>query len=329
MNHQIDHAARDARRGFEFVDWAAELFRKLGYEVEKEIKIAGVGVDLLVKRDGVSTPVEITMSQDLRRLMQTAARLQSIRETAPEYDTPIIVALTVLAKAPKAWVEGTSEAQLWDAAILYEKTKPFKRLAERLSLFVEGPPSGTGGPPNSAYTDEGNALIERLIHHEDHGGSPSDYEKLCMEVMAFLFDPYLYGFESQMKTADNANRYDFICRILPGNPFWDAVRTDFRTRSILFECKNYERPITADQVYSTERYLFSGALRTVCFLISRKGPDEGCQRAAQGALRESGKLVLLLSNADLTEMVRLRADQDGPTNYLDERIWQFIVTLPR
>ena len=78
MNHQIDHAARDARRGFEFVDWAAELFRKLGYEVEKEIKIAGVGVDLPVKRDGVSTPVEITMSQDLRRLMQTAARLQSI-----------------------------------------------------------------------------------------------------------------------------------------------------------------------------------------------------------------------------------------------------------
>ena len=82
-------------------------------------------------------------------------------------------------------------------------------------------------------------------------------------------------------------------------------------------------------MYSTERYLFLGALRTVCFLISRKGADEGCHRAAQGALRESGKLVLLLSNKDLAEMLRLKAEEDGPTSYLDEKIWQFITTLPR
>jgi hypothetical protein len=70
-------------------------------------------------------------------------------------------------------------------------------------------------------------------------------------------------------------------------------------------------------------------LRTVCFLISRKGADEGCRRAAQGALRESGKLVLLLSNRDLIAMLRLKPEEDGPTSYLDEKIWQFITTVPR
>jgi hypothetical protein len=110
---------------------------------------------------------------------------------------------------------------------------------------------------------------------------------------------------------------------------WETLRVDFRTRSILFECKNYKDPITADQVYSTERYLFSGALRTVCFLISRKHPDEGCKRAAQGALREAGKLILLLSNQDLITMLKLKAEEDGPTSYLDEKIWKFITTLPR
>jgi hypothetical protein len=93
--------------------------------------------------------------------------------------------------------------------------------------------------------------------------------------------------------------------------------------------QNYRDPITADQLYSTERYLFSGALRTVCFLISRKGADEGCRRAAQGAPRDSGKLVLLLSNSDLVEMLRLSAEENGPSAYLDEKIWQFITTLPR
>jgi hypothetical protein len=178
-------------------------------------------------------------------------------------------------------------------------------------------------------SDQADALIRRLTDHEEHGEmSPADYEALCQEVMAFLFDPHLYGFQSQAKTTDGANRYDFICRILLDNSFWDTVRSDFRTRSILFECKNYAEPITADQVYSTERYLFSSALRTVCFLISRKGPDEGCKRAAQGALRESGNLILLLSNGDLVQMIRLRADENGPTNYVDEKIWQFIITLP-
>jgi hypothetical protein len=144
-----------------------------------------------------------------------------------------------------------------------------------------------------------------------------------------LFDPHLYGFESQVETSDGANRYDFICRIKPGDPFWDAIKMDFRTRSILFECKNYSEPITADQIYSTERYLFSRALRSVCLLISRLNSDDSAKRAAQGTMRESGKLILLVCNADLIRMLRLKAQNENPTEILDEMIWDFIIRLPR
>lgn len=120
-------------------------------------------------------------------------------------------------------------------------------------------------------------LIKRLREHEDGRTelTPKEYETLCMEVFIFLFDPVLLGFKAQESTTDGANRYDFICRIGSGSPFWDGIGRDFRTRAVLFECKNYKDPITADQIYSTERYLFVGALRTVCFLIARKGATDG------------------------------------------------------
>lgn len=209
--------------------------------------------------------------------------------------------------------------------------RPYADLYEELKEFERGhPPTDVTPSQNQKQRQETGHLIERLQNHEDTGGlSSHEYERLCLEVFAFLFDPDLYGFQAQAKTSDGANRYDFVCRIKHGSRFWDSIRTDFRTRSIIFECKNYDSAITADQVYSTERYLFSGALRTVCFLISRKGADEGCRRAAQGALRESGKLVLLLSNKDLVQMLWLKAVEDGPSSYLDEKIWEFITTLPR
>jgi hypothetical protein len=326
MEHEPDVASRSARRGFELVDWVAELFQQLCYNVQKEIRIGGVGVDLLVTRDKISIPVEVSRSASLRIIREKAARLHSIREVAPSYGRPLLITLASLKRETKDWTKGEFGIELWDQPILYEEAKPFKPLVRRLSaLYGEESTDGDGQP-----SDQANALIRRLTDHEERGDiSPAEYEALCQEVMAFLFDPYLYGFEPQAKTTDGANRYDFICRILPGNAFWDALRADFRTRSILFECKNYGDTITADQVYSTERYLFSSALRTVCFLISRKGPDESCKRAAQGALRESGKLVLLLSNKDLIQMIRLLVNEDGPTSYLDEKIWQFIITLPR
>jgi hypothetical protein len=46
-------------------------------------------------------------------------------------------------------------------------------------------------------------------------------------------------------------------------------------------------------------------------------------------MRESGKLVLLLSNQDLIELLKLGPERGGPENYLDERIWDFVVSLPR
>jgi hypothetical protein len=323
-----------ARRGYEAEDFVAELFRRLGYEVQREVRVAGMEVDIIIQKDDVSSPVEVKFTTGkfpLTRLRDTAVRMLSLQSMRDDLVSPLIVIVGETTNEAKGWAQEQFKLRVWDADTLREKARPHKDLYQKLTALT-GAEVKAIDETDTQKKERADAaeLIQKLEEHEDKNGiTPKQYEQLCLKVMAFLFDPFLYGFEKQAETTDGGNRYDFICRIKDGNSFWNSIRSDFRTRSILFECKNYEKPITADQVYSTERYLFAGALRTVCFLISRKGPDTSCDRAAQGALREAGKLILLLSNRNLIEMLHLKFEEDGPTSYLDQKIWQFITTLPR
>jgi Restriction endonuclease len=329
-------AGREAQRGRAAEEFLAELFRRLGYEVRRHVQVAGMHVDLVIQRDGLRSPVEIKIPRfgqlHLKELGHVAANLQSLTYLGDGFVSPIIVVFGETTNEAKHWTEGKFNLRIWDMHVLWEKTRPYKELHQNLTKLIgsEGTAPKLTTEQNQEEREEVARLIKQLENHEQNEDlSASEYEKLCLTVFTFLFGPHLYGFQIQAETSDGGNRYDFVCRIKSGDPFLDSIRHDFRTRSIIFECKNYKDPITADQVYSTERYLFSGALRTVCFLISRRGADEGCYRAAQGALRESGKLVLLLSNRDLVEMLRLKPEKDGPSSYLDEKIWEFITMLPR
>ena len=319
-----------AMRGFAFEDLVAELFSALGYTVERETRAGGVFLDMVVKHNGLSSPVEVSGrgGRVMDKLIADAARLRSVVGQGTGLSNPILVVGGPLTDQAKAWSEQQFDLRIWDGNVLKEKTALFSDLHRRLTEFV-----GEEQPQSHAVDEtstEREALQEALRNHiEKNTLRPTDYENICMSVFKHLFDPYLYGFERQTETSDGANRYDFICRILPGNGFWDGLRQDFRTKAVLFECKNYEHEIGPDQVYSTERYLFTGALRTVCLLVSRLGPNAGAIRAAQGAMRESGKLLILPSNQDLIDMLGLKTQEGGPESFLDKKIWDFVISLPR
>ncbi len=315
-------------RAYAFEGLVANLFEKLGYSVEREFRIGRMEIDLIVRRDGSVIPVEVSVvkaTSAMAKLRADAERLRSLIDTVEGLSTPIIVIASDLTLAAKEWSESEYDVHVWDMQELVRQAAPFPEITKEISNF-----RGENPKPTLAVDEEINTLKMQLgAHIEANNLKPAEYEALCMSVFIRLFDPHLYGFQKQAQTTDGGNRYDFICRIKPGNTFWDSLRQDFRNKAILFECKNYDTPIGPDQVYSTERYLFSGALRTVCILVARLGANESAIRAAQGAMRESGKLLILLSNQDLIEMLKLGTQEGGPEDFLDKRIWDFIISLPR
>ncbi|ATQ41694.1 hypothetical protein [Caulobacter mirabilis] len=318
--------------GFAAEQRVADAFRRLGYVVHEQVMVGPLTVDLVLERHGTRTPVEVvgvsnTIKSD--QLRQTIVRLSTLRGADIWTGTPIVVVAGDMSLATRNWARHQTDAFVYSLQELEAQAAAGLPPTPVAETPVEPPeaPSRQVAERNQARA----SLITELRNHDNGAAvlTPADFERLCMRVFTFLFDPDLFGFERQAETTDGGNRYDFICRIAPGRPFWDSLRADFRTKALLFECKNYSAPITADQIYSTERYLFAGALRTVCFLIARKGGDAGCMRAAQGAMRESGKLILVLSNLDLIEMLETGEDRDSAENVLDERIWRFIISLPR
>lgn len=176
---------------------------------------------------------------------------------------------------------------------------------------------------------KGAALSKEL--NDILSGKPgaTSYERKCAEVLQYLFDGDLTTWDQQVTTDDELSRFDLICRIVARNDFWISLIQSFNTRYILFECKNYSVPITQAQVYMTERYLYPKALRSVAIIIARNEATEHALTAAKGALREHGKLILFLSNADLMQMLEGRDAGNSPNDFLGQKLDDFLLTLSR
>lgn len=155
------------------------------------------------------------------------------------------------------------------------------------------------------------------------------YETKCLEILKHLFDSDLTLWEKQNKTEDGLSRFDLICRIASADDYWKALVSSFNTRFVLFEFKNYCEPIDQGQIYTTERYLYNKGLRSVGFIIAKNGSSSNAVTAAKGALKENGKLILLLSNEDLCAMLKLKDNNESPNDYLSNMLDTWLISLSR
>jgi len=167
--------------------------------------------------------------------------------------------------------------------------------------------------------------IEALEPGKDHF---SEYEKRCTEALQYLFESDLTAWVHQNET-DTLHRFDLIARVSSQNDFWQCMRDRFRAQYIVFEFKNHTKKITQVEIYSTEKYLYPNALRGVAIIFSREGPDDHAMMAAKGALRESGKLILNCSNADLRSMLLGKDDGEEPSNLLLSILDEMLMSIER
>lgn len=169
----------------------------------------------------------------------------------------------------------------------------------------------------------------RLVNLDTGRPSFRKYEILCTEILQYLFRDNLNGWNEQNSTVDGLNRMDLICRIKRGNEFWDLIKEEFHSRYIIFEFKNYTDEIKQTQIYTTEKYLFNTALRTVCFLVSREGVSVNAMTAIEGILRETGKLIIPLSDNDMINMIDIKEDDLLPEDYLFDLLDNIMMKLSK
>lgn len=207
---------------------------------------------------------------------------------------------------------------------------PFAFIDENVSDKLEDyfiTPSDTKDAPNIQL--RGTTLIEDLISIPTGKQGWRSFEKKCLEILQYLFEADLSLWDTQKKTDEGLDRFDLLCRISSMDDFWRTLVDSFRTRFIVFEFKNYEDPIEPGLIYTSERYLYPNALRSVAIIIARYGYKEQTLKAAKGALRENGKLILLITQNELIKMLEAKDVGDSPNDLLSELLDGFLSSISR
>lgn len=183
--------------------------------------------------------------------------------------------------------------------------------------------------PSKPIDTTGSDLCNELRLLKRGKVSWSDYEKLCDKILKYLFPNDLHGWHTQKRTDDGLNRFDYVCRIKPATDFWSFLIDHLNSRYIIFEFKNYTGKIKQGQILTTEKYLLENGLRRVAIIFSRAGADDNAIKMTQGAMRENGKLMLILDDDKVCKMLHMKEKGEDPTDLLFEIADDFLLSLPR
>lgn len=136
---------------------------------------------------------------------------------------------------------------------------------------------------------------------------------------------------SQAKSNEDLYRFDCLCRIKNNNEkeFWTILERYFNTKYIVFEFKNYSEKISQREIYTTERYLYAKALRSVAIIIAKNDYDDNSVWAVKGCLRENGKLIILLNIEDIKKMYKMKEENDDPSVYLMNKLDVLLLELEK
>lgn len=190
---------------------------------------------------------------------------------------------------------------------------------------------------NISYTKKSGAkkekedYLEKLEIIESGKEDAKEYEKILEKIIKDIFSNELTLFQRQTRTEDGINIFDMICKIKNdiNDDFFSILERFYKTKYILFEFKNYKEPIKQEQIYTTEKYLFNTALRNVAIIITRNGADRNGIKLTKGVLRESGKLILIVDNNDLKEMIKLNENGEKSSIVLTRKLDELLTKLEK
>jgi hypothetical protein len=336
-----------------FLNFIQQLFTSQGYEAIITHGPGDEGVDLVISNKDLNVVIEAKINRTKHRPPMTNALIQlNFAVNYKKAQNGILIITSIVEPTiSKAYLDKYG-VFVWDRSILLHLTKYNTELRRELEeILSELKQSGeediyegvfdienyetediwiktTKVDLKSVPTTKGKDLYKEL-NAIPPGKDATNFEKKCEEILKYLFDIDLTGWNAQNSTDDALHRFDLIARIISQNDFWRFIARDFKTRYVIFEFKNYTDPIKQGQIYSTEKYLYTTALRSFAIIISRKGADKNATTAMKGSLRENGKLIICLSIIEICEMLKMKDNGDDPNTFLSEKIDKILMQLSR
>lgn len=288
-------------------------------------------------------------------VLKTVVMRKMLQKIPPE-DIVLLIVFSNVPSLQKDEIYQRYHIIVWDIENLVYYSKDNPALLKQLSQITYFPIDNIEGQPSleaetaqlllafpesdhlqkaENVANQALSLIQRLKDCKSGTVSSREYENICEDVLRYLFEAnYFNRLTSQHKTSDNHFRMDLIgsLKISQNNdegmhPLWQMLVQHYNSHFVVFEFKNYTEKIDQNLIYITEKYLFDAALRNVAFIISRKGFSDAAKFAAEGCLKEHGKLILDVTQDDLIKM--LESPGDNPADRLLEIMEDFLMGISK
>jgi len=330
-----------------FEKLVGELLKANGFQVDSLLG-GDKGFDFLAKLEKNSWAVEVKYYRTARAqlsLVETAAARLSNNIARKSNMKGMLVVSCILSPEYRLALEDEFGLVFVDRSDLFIWTAKSPYLADELRALLEERqlpselPKGRDIQASLAATvspiqtkpidSKGSDLCNELRALKRGKATWREYEKLCEKILRYLFPNDLHGWHTQKRTDDGLNRFDYVCRIKPATDFWTFLLDHLNSRYVLFEFKNYRGLIKQGQILTTEKYLLERGLRRVAIILSRTGAEKNAIAMTQGAMRESGKLMLVLDDDKICQMLHMKEQGEDPTDLLFEVADDFILSLPR
>ena len=318
----------------------ANIFAKSGYEIESESEVISPYADITAHKNNITYFIEVKApsKEHIKNLAIYGSSIQNLYLYSKENNAvPILIVLSRTSEESiKKYCEDYPGLIILDLANILYAINGTELQSELVSLLLYSIDDIVVKKGNidlgwSGKEDIPSTLLTELKDSDAGKEGAVEFEKLCYDVLKYIFSDDLSLWKTQERSNDNLYRFDLLCRIKDNNlkTFWTMMETYFHSKYIIFEFKNYKDKITQKEIYTTERYLYSKALRNVAIIIARSGFDENSVWAAKGCLRENGKLIFPITVTDLIEMYEMKVNQDDPSEFLLNKIDSFLAQLEK
>lgn len=332
----------------EFKKLVAELFDRLGFNevIMDHVHNGELGhdydIDILYGVQGDATVAEVKFYRidspprtDLVMAALQSARSLRVKVGAQKCALIMSCRMTItLASLVSAY----GDIDVWDLGRIFTSAQSFPDLFRRLAVVFELDINRADeyvsnsiviSHDNGEPYKRGLVLAEILRNLAPGLQNFRDFEDACIKSLMYLFDQDLTGWREQHKTHDGHHRRDLVCRALPNSELWRLILSDLKSRYVVFEFKNYSGKISESEINQAEKYLSPIALRCVAFIISPSGFSPSALAATYGSMRESGRMIVLLSTDNLIKMLIGKDEGADPNVFMFEVVDEFLMGLGR
>ena len=282
-------------------------------EVSGRGYLAGVGHDAIIigsggSSDDLNQRVILEVSQtpvvtpaDAREKLK---RLSAVAGTDAEYRT-LYLLLT------SGDVTAGARELLQDSNVVIRSRRSFRDLCSDFWSTLEP------GYEDSGLTDRAAQLIDALSSVPSGRPNYPDYERVCCEILEYLFCPELGEPDAQSYTVNRSQRRDVVMDNHVEEGFWARIRDRYNADYLVAEMKNNTGLVANTSVWQLAAYMKEKGVGLFGLLIARNGVSRGVANyAIIDQWVHSNKMVVPLSNEDLVRMIRLRDVEGDATRYL-------------